>query len=182
MPNLPIVLASQDLLNYLKFHWNLIGRENTKIILTEKIQRCFEKDPKELQEFIDLWSGIWMKKWNERVKVLITNEDHVQWKKRNHHHLKIEPIWRKLNYRDEMKDVIVSKLIKNGEICGTSILAENLLKSELTKNSVDDIYSNQKLLNVIINTMKKAKDLSQSKGPLIFVRIDKKFFINYLSK
>jgi hypothetical protein len=169
-------IAIQDLLNYLQFHWKLTGRQNAKIELTERIQSYSEKNPKELQQFIDLWSGIWMKKWNERVKILIANEDHLYWKKTNQRQLKAEPLWRQLPYRNEMKDMIINTLIRNGEICGTSILAENLIKTELTKYAGNKIYANQKLLSITRKAVKKARHLSQSKGPLIFVRIDKRFF------
>ncbi|MDH5450953.1 MAG: hypothetical protein OEX77_08670 [Candidatus Bathyarchaeota archaeon] len=169
-------IASYDLLNYLQFHWKLTGQQNAKIKLTEKIQKYLQKNPKELQQFINLWAGIWIKKWNERVKVLIANEDHLHWKKTNQRQLKAEPLWTQLPYRTEMKDIIISKLIRNGEICGTSILAETLIKNELAKHTTSKIYANQKLLNITQRAMKKAKELSQSKGPLIFVRIDKRFF------
>jgi len=169
-------IATQDLLNYLKFHWQLTGRENEEIELTEKIQTYSEKKPEELQQFIDLWSGIWIKKWNERVKVLITNEDQAGWIKTDQRLLKAEPLWRQLTHRNEMKDLIISTLIRNGEICGTSILAENLIKTELATDTENKIYANQNLLNITNRAIRKAKQLSQSKGPLIFVRIDKRFF------
>ena len=169
-------IASQDLLNYLKFHWKLTGKQHATIELTEKIETYTQKNPKELQQFINLWSGIWIKKWNERVKILITNEDNLYWKKTNQRQLRAEPLWRQLPYRNEMKDIIINSLIRNGEICGTSILAENLIKTELARYSENKIYVNQNLLNITDKAMKKAKQLSQSKGPLIFVRIDKRFF------
>jgi len=169
-------IATQDLINYLKFHWKLTGKQHAEIILTEKIQKYSQKKPEELQQFIDLWSGIWIKKWNERVKVLIANEDHPHWNKEDQHQLKAEPIWRELPHRNEMKDIIIDTLIRNGEICGTSILAENLIKTELATHAENKIYANQNLLNITKKAIKKAKQLSQSRGPLIFVRIDKRFF------
>jgi len=169
-------IASQDLLNYLKFHWQLTGRENAEIELTEKIQNYSQKKPKELQQFIDIWTGIWIKKWNERVKVLITNQEHLCWDETNQRQLKAEPLWRQLPHRNEMKDLVIDTLIRNGEICGTSILAENLIKTELATHAENKIYANQNLLNITKKAMKKARQLSQSSGPLIFVRIDKRFF------
>jgi len=169
-------IASQDLLNYLKFHWQLTGRQNAEIELTEKIEKYTQKKPKELQQFIDLWTGIWIKKWNERVKVLITNEDQPHWDKTNQHQLQAEALWRQLPHRNEMKDLIITTLIRNGEICGTSILAENLIKTELAPHAENKIYANPNLLSIAKKAMKKAKQLSQSRGPLIFVRIDKRFF------
>ncbi|MCK4435560.1 hypothetical protein KAU87_01990, partial [Candidatus Bathyarchaeota archaeon] len=76
------------------------------------------------------------------------------------------------------KDIIVESLIKNGEICGTTIMAENLLKLEIgvieSRNCWKD--EKEKLVNLINTTLKKARQLSYSRGPLIFVKIDKKYF------
>ncbi|MGC9346468.1 MAG: hypothetical protein ACP5ER_06750, partial [Candidatus Bathyarchaeales archaeon] len=62
------------------------------------------------------------------------------------------------------------------EICGTSILAENLLKMELGGKRRK--YSNEKecALNVVNNALRKARGLARSKGPLIFVKIDKGYY------
>jgi hypothetical protein len=75
-----------------------------------------------------------------------------------------------------MEDIVTSTLIKNGEICGTSILAENLLKMEL--GSEKKTYTNDKeqVVNAVNNALTKARELTQSKGPLIFVKVDKGYY------
>ncbi len=57
-------------------------------------------------------------------------------------------------------------------------MAENLLKLELgTGEEKNECKSEQeKLLNLINTTLRKARQMSYSKGPLIFVKIDKKYF------
>lgn len=67
-------------------------------------------------------------------------------------------------------------ILKNGEICGTSILAENLLKMELGKNKKTYKKKEELILNVVNTTLRKARDLAQSQGPLIFVKIDKGYY------
>lgn len=171
-------IACQDLTNYLRVYWNLVGKEASEYELTEKLEEFYQKEQKELEEFIDLWTGIWLKKWNERVKLLIGNEDFKRWNKITKIINNAEPIWRKLPNRREMQEVVISTLIKNGEICSTLILSENLLKMELGKHIRKYADTKEQTLNVVNNTLRKAKELSRSKGPLIFVKIDKGYYNN----
>lgn len=169
-------IACQDLTNYLKVHWDLIGKEASQCDVVEELERTFEENSKELEEFLGVWTGIWFKKWNERVKLLIGNDNSKRWNNVTRILNNAEPIWRGLSCHQEMEDIVTSTLIKNGEICGTSILAENLLKMEL--GSEKKTYANDKeqMVNVVNNALKKARELTQSKGPLIFVKVDKGYY------
>ncbi|MCD6432286.1 hypothetical protein CW693_01185 [Candidatus Bathyarchaeota archaeon] len=169
-------IACKDLTNYLKVHWQLIGREENEYELADKIEEFYKENPKEMEEFLEVWTGMWLKKWNERVKLLIGNQEARRWNKVTKVLNKAQPLWRKLRNRHEMQEIVASTLIKNGEICGTSILAENLLKMELGGSK--EKYSNDEelVLNVVNSTLRKARELSQSRGPLIFVKIDKGYY------
>jgi hypothetical protein len=169
-------IACEDLLNFLKVHWKLIGQEIVEIELTEKIHQYHQENPEELLEFINLWSGMWMKKWGERVKLLLAQENSERWKEANARLVRAEPAWRRLRNRNEIEDMVVDALVRNGEICGTYILAENLLKNELVPYTDGKIFIKEELLAITTKAIKKAKQLSQSKGPLIFVKVDRKFF------
>ncbi|MGQ9538679.1 MAG: hypothetical protein ACUVTE_03735 [Candidatus Bathycorpusculaceae bacterium] len=171
-------IACQDLTNYLKVQWNLVGREANECELADKLEEFYQKEPRELEEFIDLWTGIWLKKWGERVKLLIGNEDSKRWNRVTKILTDAEPIWRKLTNRRELQEVVISTLIRNGEICGTSILAENLLKMELGENKRRYASEEERMLNLVNSTLRKARELTRSKGPLIFVRIDKGYYNN----
>jgi len=169
-------IACQDLTNYLKVHWNLIGKEANEWELVDRLEEFYQKEPKELEEFIDLWTNIWLKKWNERVKLLIGNEEEKRWDKMTRILNNAEPLWRRLPNRKEMQEIVISTLIRNGEICGTSILAENLLKMELGENKRKYATEKEQILNLVNRTLRRARELTRSKGPLIFVRIDKGYF------
>ncbi|MCK4474480.1 hypothetical protein KAU30_01450 [Candidatus Bathyarchaeota archaeon] len=173
-------IACQDLTNYLKVHWNLVGKEANECELVDRIEEFFNTNPKELEEFLDMWTGIWLKKWKERVKLLIGNQDAKRWKKVTKTLSNAEPVWRNLTNRQEMQDIVISTLIKNAEICGTSILAKNLLKMELgsKKKRRSYVSEEEQVLNVVNNTLRKARELTRSKGPLIFVKIDRGYY-NY---
>jgi hypothetical protein len=171
-------IACQDFTNYLKVYWNFVGKEANDFELVDKLEEFYQKEPKEFEEFVDLWTGIWLRKWGERVKLLIGNEEAQRWNKVTKILNNAEPIWRRLTNRREMQEVVISTLIKNGEICGTSILAENLLKMELGENKRKYTSDQEQILNIINNTLRKARELTRSKGPLIFVRIDKGYYNN----
>jgi len=170
-------IACQDLTNYLKVHWDLVGKEANECELVEKLESFFNENPTELDEFLSIWTGIWLRKWKERVKLLIGNENTKRWNKVTKILDNAEPLWKKLSNRQEMQEVITSTLIKNGEICGTSILAENLLKMELgDEKSKEYVNEKEQVLSVMNNTLRKARELAQSKGPLIFVKVDKGYY------
>jgi hypothetical protein len=77
-----------------------------------------------------------------------------------------------------MQELITSTLIKNGEICGTSILAENLLKMELGEKEKKYVNEQEQIMNAVNNTLRKAREITRSKGPLIYVKIDKGYYNN----
>jgi hypothetical protein len=169
-------IACQDLTNYLKVHWNLVGKEANECELVDMLEKFFNENPNELEEFLGIWTGIWLKKWKERVKLLIGNENSHRWNKVTKILSNAEPLWRKLSNRQEMQELVTSTLIKNAEICGTSILAENLLKMELGEKSREYLNEEEQAMNVINNTLRKARELTRSKGPLIYVKIDKGYY------
>ena len=169
-------IACQDLINYLKVHWKLVGKDANECELVDKLEEFYEEEPEELEEFVNFWTGMWLKKWKERVKLMIGKPNSKRWKKVRKTIEKATPIWRKLDNRSEMEEIIVGKLVKNGEICGTSILAENLLKMELGHNNKNCQSDEELALKVVNNVLRKAREVSQSSGPLIFVKIDKGYY------
>ncbi len=169
-------VACQDFTNYLKFHWNLIGKEANQCELVEKLEQLFKEDAAELDAFLTVWTGIWFKKWKERVKLLIGNQNANKWNKMSKTLANAEPLWRKIEHKQELQEVVVSTLIKNGEICGTEILAENLLKMELGEKNIQNLSEKEQTFTMLNNALRKAREMAQSRGPLIFVKVDKGYY------
>jgi hypothetical protein len=169
-------VACQDFTNYLKCHWDLIGKEANNCELVERMEQFFKENPAELEAFLTVWTGIWLRKWKERVKLLIGNQNQNRWSKVSKTLNNAEPIWRRLEHKQEIMEVVVSTLVKNGEICGTEILSENLLKMELGERSNQSLNEKEQILNALNNSLRKAREMAQSKGPLIFVKIDKGYY------
>ena len=163
--------ASEDLMNYFMFHWKLTSQEITQLEFTEKIRRYLVEEPEELKEFLKIWSGLWMKKWNERVKPVTETKESQRLEKNRKRLDQAEPLWNQLRNRIEIKDILTEALIRNGEICGTSILAEHLLKTELvsTMERKNPTNSLQDLLDITNKALKRARNLSRTKGKTIFV-------------
>jgi hypothetical protein len=87
-----------------------------------------------------------------------------------------EPLWNKIERKQELQEVVIATLIKNGEICGTEILAENLLKLELGEKSVRNLDDKERVFVTLNNTLRRAREMAQSRGPLIFVKVDKGYY------
>jgi len=169
-------VACQDLTNYLKVHWDLVGKEANDCEIVERLEKFYSENPSELDEFLGVWTGIWFKKWGERVRLLIGSENSKRWDRVAKVLGNAEPLWRKLLNKQEMQEVVTSTLIRNGEICGTSILAENLLKMELGEKSEEFDNEDSQVVNVVNNALRKARELARSNGPLIYVKIDKGYY------
>ena len=169
-------IACQDLTNYLKVHWELVGKEAGECELVERLEKFYNENAAELEEFLRIWTGIWLEKWKERVKLLIGNENAKKWNKTTKNLNNVEPLWKNLANRKEMEEVVTLTLVKNGEICGTSILAENLLKMELSEKTNEYSSEAKQTLTIVNNALRKARELARSKGPLIFVKIDKGYY------
>jgi hypothetical protein len=169
-------VACQDFTNYLKFHWNLIGKEASQCELVERLENLFREDPSELDGFLTVWIGIWFKKWKERVKLLIGDQNASRWSKISKNVSNAEPVWKRIENKQELLEIVVATLVKNGEICGTEILSENLLKMELGEKGVQDPSDIERVFTAVNDALRKAREMSQSKGPLIFVKIDKGYY------
>jgi hypothetical protein len=169
-------VACQDFTNYLKFHWELIGKEASQCELVEKLEKLFKENPTELEEFLTVWIGMWFKKWKERVKLLIGDQSANKWNKVSKTLSNAEPLWRKIERKQEIQEVVVATLLKNGEICGTEILSENLLKMELGEKRVQYLGDKEQVFTIVNNALRKAREMAQSKGPLIFVKVDKGYY------
>jgi len=169
-------VACEDFMNYLKYHWQLFGKEANQCELVEKLDKLVNENREELNEFLNVWVGVWFKKWKERVKLLIGDENAKRWNKVSKTLNNAEPLWKNLESKQEIREIIVNTLIKNGEICGTEILSENLIKMELGDKRVQFLSDKEQTLIAVNNALRKGRDMAQSKGPLIFVKIDKGYY------
>ncbi|MCW4005872.1 MAG: hypothetical protein NWF04_04655 [Candidatus Bathyarchaeota archaeon] len=171
-----LYIACQDFANYLKLQWKLVGKEASNFELAERIERLFKREPEEIEAFLAVWTGMWLKKWKQRVKLLIGDQNAKSWNKVSKNIADAEPLWREIENKHEIMEAVVATLEKNGEICGTEILAENLIKLELGDKNNHSLNEKEQICNVLNKSLRKAREMAQSRGPLIFVKVDKGYY------
>jgi hypothetical protein len=170
-------VAHQDLVNYLKHHWNMVGKETSNFELVSKTERLLKEEPDEFEVFLSVWVGMWLRKWSQRVKLLlgeqvVSNENKPR---TNSAPSNVEHLWAKQKGKQEIVELVVSSLVKNGELCATEILAENILKTELGNNT-DRMNSKEQMLALLNAALRRAREIAQNTGPLIFVKVDKGYY------
>ncbi len=168
-------VACQDFTNYLKFN-TMHGDSKKNHCLNEKIGQFITEEPAELESFLTVWTGMWLKKWKQRVKLLFGDQNQKNLSKISKNLADISDLWTKLECKQEMMEIVVCALIRNAEICGTEILAENILKTELGKNSNHDIADKEQMFAILNNALRRAREMTQGTGPLIYVKIDKRYY------
>ena len=169
-------VACEDLTNYLKFHWNLIGNTANQCEIVERLEQLFKEKPEELEEFLTVWTGMWFKKWKQRVKLIIGSRNANKWAKASKKIRNTDPLWKKITHKRELREIVAATLIKNGEICGTEVLSENLLKMELGRKQVQRLNDKERVFSIVNGALRRARHMAQSKGPFIFVKIDKGYY------
>jgi hypothetical protein len=169
-------IACQDLANYLRYmNWSGMDKETSILSKLDKISIFHRKEKAELECFLSYWTHIWLEKWNKRINLLIGNNDKIE---PNHSdkQTKGNNLWKNLECREEMIWDVVVTLIKHSEICGTQIIAENILKNTIAEKDEKDIQNVEQLLSILTSALTKARRLSQTIGPLISIKIDKGYY------
>jgi len=169
-------IAYRDLINYLKHYWNMVGKESSEFKVAGKIEKMLKDAPTEFEMFLSVWTGMWLKKWAQRVKLLLG--DQVQDKNMSGLNLisgDVEASWQKLEGKQEIIELVVSSLVKNGELCATEILAENILKTEFAKNT-SVANGTKQVLRLLETALCRAREMAKCVNPLIFVKVDKGYY------
>ena len=131
---------------------------------------------KEAQSYLTLWTNIWLRKWKQRIKLLIGQQQPNKTNTPPQATAETESRWNKLENKQEMLQMIIFTLIRNAEICGTNLIAENILKTELTKHKDPEINGVQQKLTILNHALRRAKETSQRTGPLLSVSVNKDYY------
>ena len=169
-------VALQDFTNYLKFSCSLEDKEINIIDYADKLEKLDKEDAVEIESFLTVWTGLWLKKWKNRVNLLIGKQNQGGSVKALETLAKGEALWTKLECKEEMIEMVISALIKNAEICGTRIIAENVLKTELGKKIDHDINNKELVFAVLNSALRQAHEIAQKTGPLILIKVEKSYY------
>jgi len=169
-------VAVQDFMNYLYFYRTLENKETNMTYQVKLMEQLQKEEPAEFDSSLNVWSSIWIRKWKERVNLSIGKQNPKASIKAPENDCKAESLWTKLECKEEITRIVVSALIKNAEICGTQIIAENIVKTETCKCTSQDINSKEQVLKILNNSLVRARETTQRLGPLIAIQVDKRYY------
>jgi hypothetical protein len=169
-------VAVQDFMNYLNFYRSLENKESNILFQVKQMERLQKDEPTEFDSSLVVWSSIWLRKWKERVNLSVGKHSVKETSKASESYSKDESLWIKLECKEELIGIVASALIKNAEICGTQIIAENIVKTETCKCSSQDINSKEQVLKILSNALRSVHETCQKTGPLIAIMVDKRYY------
>ncbi len=164
-------IANQDLKNYLRLKWDI---ENEDVV--EKMEQTLNEDPAEFETFLSVWTSMWMNKWRTRVKLFLGNQDGNEVNKAPKIPAIADTVLNELKCKQEITQMVQSTLIKNGEICGTDLFTEYLLKLEIGNRINADFEDKETIFAILSGALRRARDVAQIAGPVIFVKVEKAYF------
>ena len=169
-------VATQDLTNYLRF----ISQADKETIMSDNVdiaEPLPNIDAEEMESFLTVWASMWLSKWKQRFSLFIgQNNNKTECCKSAQPTVDVEPLWLRIASREEMIELVATVLIKNSEICGTRIIAENILKTQLSKKSDLDINDREQLFAFLNSALCRARAIAETTGPLVSIRVDKNYY------
>jgi len=163
-----VVYASRDLEEWMKCKWSVSSGT-----LYEMLGNLIEDRYGEFHIFLKSWVSIWLEKWRERVRLLHTKPklppnvmERIKEAKR---------IYQKSEFKRELKNLLTKKLIRHGEICMASFIAENLIIEEITRRLRDAKPDSNNIkfdpIDIYNSLSRRIFGLSKERGPLVYLRI-----------
>jgi len=161
--------AYQDLETWLK-----LKRRDTN---SDEIEEALNTEDRqeEIKEFLKIWTKQWLEKWRERVtlcqKMPTFSMEYAKRKKR------AKKIFERMEESQELKKLVVQKLINEGEVCMAELIAENLIIEEIAcslrmnkgKASADKITLEP--WHILQQVLPRVKMLTERKIPLIHLKL-----------
>jgi hypothetical protein len=164
--------AYQDLQTCLGTKWKITDVSQLNIILTKAI----DASPDEIKAFLKVWTSKWLEKWRERVT--LSQEMSKITKRRLRNLRKAKRLYDGMIERQELKKLVVQKLVNQGEVCRPKLIAKNLIIKEIAdqlnrigkKNTVQRVVNPTEILHGAYN---KVKELADKKAPILHLKISK---------
>jgi len=161
--------ACKDLETWIKV--KLRGTNSDEIEKALNTEDCQE----EIREFLKVWTKQWLEKWRERVtlcqKMPRFSLRHLKTKR------KAMKIFKRMENGQELKKLVVQKLINEGEVCMAELIAENLIIEEIAyrlnmnggKTPTDKITLEP--WHILQEVLPRVKRLTERKIPLIHLKL-----------
>jgi hypothetical protein len=129
----------------------------------------------EIKAFLKVWTKQWLEKWRERVtlgqKMPTFSLKHAKMKKR------AKKIFERMEKGQELKKWVVQKLINQGEVCMSELIAENLVIEQIayrlkTRNkNASASKTAMKPWQILHDVLPQVNSLAKRKKPLIHMKL-----------
>lgn len=164
-----ILFAYQDLERWFRVKWGI----NSTRPLYARLEKHLNKGYQDFKVFLEVWLDRWIEKWRERVKILL-KPPKVSERYRESLR-KARRLYRRMRHRAELKDMVIRRLIKVGEICMVESIADNLIIGEIAKrlqgSGTDSLKPKIDPFDLFNAISSKIDRLPNERGPLIFLRV-----------
>ncbi|NIR86155.1 hypothetical protein GWO13_00745 [Candidatus Bathyarchaeota archaeon] len=168
-----LAFAYKDLGTCLKVRWKVASPYQLRMMLI----RAAEHRSEEVKAFLKIWIAQWLRKWRERVrlfqKIPKYSKPHLRSAR------KAKKIYKGTRQpaRQDLKRLVVKKLVNQGEICMAEFIAETFIIQEIAqqlnrhsgKTSIDEISLNP--AEILQGLLARVKKLTDRKSPVIYLKI-----------
>lgn len=186
MDNTVVSMCNTDLKNYIAYakenQMNIDNREEVVVpmVTGENLAVIIERfvsmadgfqltDIEDDRKAVEAWVEWWFKKYQKRVK-LVFNETPPKPTTPNDPQLLSKFTTFEL---DEMKKIMMYKLIKSGEIVGTKVLTDALMNRVMSQYSSKIEWNIGAKLTLMNTLLRETKRMAEVTGALIFIRPSK---------
>jgi len=162
-----VIFAYQDLMTWMRIKWET---ENPRVLYL-KLERFLRDESMDLRIFVSVWLNQWLEKWRERVKILLKEPKYAKGKMERLKRAK--RFYMGMKHRRELKEMVIRKLIDQGEVCMVESIADNLIIEEIARRLPPKDEREPKLNPIdIFNALSsKISRLPRERGPLIYLRM-----------
>ncbi|MEM0049212.1 MAG: hypothetical protein QXW39_01575 [Candidatus Bathyarchaeia archaeon] len=171
-----VVYASKDFETWLKVKMDI---DDIRVIY-KRLEEDLRNNPRDFRTSLNFWVDMWLKKWRERVRILSTKfempRDHVERIKR------ARKILQEMDWKNELKTMIIKKLVEYGEVCMIEFIADNLIVEEIAKRlqrANKDAIVALDPLSIYNAVSSRIMRLPKERGPLVYLNIKPNLFQNY---
>jgi predicted transcriptional regulator len=177
IPDLDLYGAERKLLDFACKDleaWLEVKREDANATEIEKISDVRENQ-EEIKAFLKVWTSQWLEKWRERVtlcqKMPTFSLKQVKRKK------KAKKLLELMEEGHELKKYVVQKLVNQGEICMSELIAENLVIEQIAyrltpiKGKASASKTEMEPWQILQEVLPNVNSLAKRKMPLIHMRV-----------
>jgi hypothetical protein len=130
---------------------------------------------KEIKAFLKVWTKQWLEKWRERVTLCqkMPTFSMMQVKRKK----SAKKIFKQMIKGQELKKLVVQKLINQGEVCMPELIAENLVIEQIAnrlnirKKKAPTSKIAMKPWQILHDVLPQVNSLAKRKKPLIHMRL-----------